>query len=92
MKGYDPYGSTEDPYYKYSKEANEPYSIKNGQNLGNKRQKRDAQTKEPERVKFPGDKTICNLYLRVDPHLYTEIFNNEGNKVNLRVSYFLLCS
>ena len=33
------------------------------------------------RLEFDDQRTICNLYLRVDPQLHKEIFNNEGNKV-----------
>lgn len=58
-----------DEYSKYYREANEKFWKKN------KRQSDDG------RMRWPGERTICNLYLRVDPQLHTEIFNNEGNKV-----------
>jgi hypothetical protein len=60
---------------KYSKEANENWSAKRAS-----RTRRDV--KEPARLQFPGKRTMCNLYLRVDPILYREIYRNEGNQVN----------
>jgi hypothetical protein len=45
---------------------------------------------DPKRIKFPDDRTICNLYLRVDSQLHAEIFNNEGNRDNEKTTQFLL--
>lgn len=33
------------------------------------------------RIRFPGERNVCHLYLRVDPFLYQEIYENEGNRV-----------
>lgn len=80
-KGFDPYSYVEsdhDEYSKYSKEANERYVSKNKTRL-------IREVAQPERVRFPGDRSICNLYLRVDPQLHAEIFNNEGNRVILGI-------
>lgn len=64
----------EDKKFKYSKEAN------NNDNHGN-RQKRAT------RVEFPQAKSVCSLYLKVDPFYYNQIFNAEGNKV-AHLKYF----
>lgn len=55
----------ENEKYKYSKKANDenPHS----------RHKRAA------RKEFPQAKTVCSLYLKIDPSFYNRIFNSEGN-------------
>lgn len=90
-------------FNKYSREANENNNNKDYSHHDHHHyKKRDTQTDstatsdsssngEPKRLEFPNKRTICNLYLRVDPQLHTEIFNNEGNKVNFS-SLFYHCS
>ena len=41
---------------------------------------------EPKQLTFPDNRSVCDLYLKVDPFLYEHVFNNEGDKV--RISYF----
>ena len=82
-EGLDPFYSYRemiDERSKYTKEANENYA----------KRKHKRQLNEPQRIKFPNDRTICNLYLRVDPQLHTEIFNNEGNRDPDKTYTFLL--
>ena len=77
-EGFDPFSyigsqgviDLKEGYKKYSKEAN------------TKKFKR--QTSEAKRLEFPNKRTICNLYLRVDPQLHTEIYFNEGNRVSVQ--------
>ena len=45
---------------------------------------------EAIRMDFPNKRTICNLYLRVDPQLHAEVFNNEGNRDLEKTTTFLL--
>lgn len=52
--------------YKYSAEAN----VKS-----NSRQKRAA-----SQTQFPQSKSVCSLYLKVDPDYYNQIFNSEGDQ------------
>lgn len=96
--GYDPFAETDDykiyqddyekihGKYKYSKEANENYKNKKKRDSGPDVLDTD-ETNTAERVYFPESRTICNLYLRVDPQLHTEIFNNEGNRVSSAFIY-----
>ena len=67
-------------------EANERNDERKAKLKDKGKQKRDTSTKtdptdSATRLEFDDQRTICNLYLRVDPQLHTEIFNNEGNKV-----------
>ncbi len=71
--------------HKYTREANEKSSSPNN---GGRKSRREAT--DPQRVKFPNDRTICNLYLRVDPQLHTEIYNNEGAHDMDKTTTFLL--
>lgn len=81
-EGFDPFSyiqsdeaiDLKEGYKKYSKEAN------------TKKTKR--QTSEAKRLEFPNKRTICNLYLRVDPQLHTEIYFNEGNRVRFQLLFF----
>jgi hypothetical protein len=41
-------------------------------------------------INFPNDKSVCTLYLRIDPFLYQTIFNNEGNKNDKTTQSFLI--
>jgi hypothetical protein len=34
-----------------------------------------------DRLEFPGGKSVCKLFLKVDKILYKEIYNKEGNQV-----------
>ena len=79
-KGFDPYDyidedKQEDERTKYSSESNKNF---------HKKRNSDSLTEDvkPARLQFPDKRTVCNLYLRVDPTLYIEIFKNEGNRVN----------
>jgi hypothetical protein len=92
FKGFDPFAYFETPYAsqnyenKYSREANERNDERKAKLKDKGKQKRDTSTKtdptdSATRLEFDDQRTICNLYLRVDPQLHTEIFNNEGNKV-----------
>ncbi len=55
--------------YKYSQVAN-------GQK--ERREKRQSSSQLP----FPEQKSVCSLYLRIDPYLYDYILKREGNNVN----------
>lgn len=44
----------------------------------------------PKRLNFPGGKSVCNMYLKVDPFLYEEIYRNEGNQNDQMTIKFLL--
>ncbi len=55
---------------KYLKEANEL-------NKTLPRMKRST-----ERLYFPNNNSVCNLYLKVDPILYKEIYLHEGDGVS----------
>jgi hypothetical protein len=102
-EGFDPFSYIDRERYnldenynfnKYSREANEnkDYSHHDHHHF-KKRDTTDTTTSDsssgndPKRLEFPNKRTICNLYLRVDPQLHTEIYNNEGNRVNF--SFFL---
>ena len=39
---------------------------------------------------FPDQRTMCDLYLRVDPQLHAEIFRTEGNEDNAKTTAFIL--
>ena len=87
--GFDPYSYVDKDvaheYHKYSQEAQNDF--------GHERTKRATKSKEstsPKRVQFPEQRTMCDLYLRVDPQLYTEIYNNEGNEDNVKTVSFIL--
>ena len=88
IKGYDPYAyidtqSIDDERTKYSKESNSPEKIKRSHAM---RQIADSNNEnEAIRLNFPDKRTVCNLYLKVDPTLYTEVYNNEGNQVHTRI-------
>jgi len=62
---------------KYSKEANEGRGP---------RKKRDDAT----RTHFPANRTVCNMYLKVDPKFYREIYRNEGNQDHEATVRFLM--
>jgi hypothetical protein len=36
-----------------------------------------------DRLEFPGGKSVCKLFLKVDKILYKEIYNKEGNQVKV---------
>ena len=62
------YDNENDDRNKYRKEANQ-YN-------------RTERTKRSlERLYFPNNKSVCNLYLKVDPILYKEIYQREGSEV-----------
>ena len=59
---------------KYSKEANH--------------QDRSTRRKRAsERLYFPNNKSVCNLYLKVDPILYKEIYQREGSEVSFMYKF-----
>ncbi|CAF0878218.1 unnamed protein product [Brachionus calyciflorus] len=58
----------------------ETYKYSKEANLRNKRQ---SQT-------FPDGKTVCSLYLKIDPFLYDTIYNKEGNKNEVLTRSYLL--
>jgi hypothetical protein len=89
-EGFDPFSYIDRERYnldenynfnKYSREANENGSKWSHSSEKRKRQANESPVSEAKREEFPNKRTICNLYLRVDPQLHTEIFNNEGNRV-----------
>lgn len=54
------------------------------------RKKKKATKESPQRLNFPNQRTMCDLYLRVDPQLYAEIFRNEGNEDHVKTVSFIL--
>lgn len=92
-EGVDPYYSYADESLyerlKYTREANTQHSRSGGSSRSKRFSSFQRQQNGPERIKFPNDRTICNLYLRVDPQLHTEIFNNEGGGVSLIILFNL---
>lgn len=38
----------------------------------------------PKRLNFPDGRSVCNMYLKIDPFLYEEVYNNEGNQVKIK--------
>lgn len=96
-KGFDPFSyldpdryhlfdNVEHEFNKYSRDAQSTL------HHTNKRAaiKDKGTKKSPKRIKFPDQRTMCDLYLRVDPQLYTEIFNNEGNEDHVKTVSFIL--
>ena len=84
FKGFDPYAyidveSIEDERKKYTKEMNSPDKVK--RSFSSKYSAIESNENQPVRLNFPDKRTVCNLYLKVDPTFYTEIYNNEGNQV-----------
>jgi hypothetical protein len=83
--GFDPFSFVESEsdkkFNKYSREANEKYK---------KRDTEQQPQQEAKRIEFDEKRTICNLYLRVDPQLHNEIYNNEGNRDADKTTTFLL--
>ena len=82
QEGFDPYTYIDSHdldeaagKHKYSKEANE---------------NRHRRNSEPVRLSFPDKRTMCNLYLRVDPVLFKEVYRNEGNQNVETTTTFLL--
>jgi len=69
-----------DEFNKYSKEANTKLP----------KRKRETLNPEPKRLTFPDQRTMCDLYLRVDPQLHAEIFKTEGNQDNAKTTAFIL--
>lgn len=88
--GFDPYSYVDNDisheYNKYTREAQK--------NFQHERTRREAKQQQnsgaPKRVQFPEQRTMCDLYLRVDPQLYTEIYNNEGNEDHVKTVSFIL--
>ena len=85
--GFDPFSFVESEsdkkLNKYSREANEKYKKRDTE-------QQQQQQQEPKRIEFDEKRTICNLYLRVDPQLHNEIYNNEGNRDADKTTTFLL--
>lgn len=81
VKDFDSYYSyvedSQDHRSKYSKEANEARGS---------RKKREDST----RIHFPANRTVCNMYLKVDPKFYREIYRNEGNQVRYLTKYLVV--
>jgi hypothetical protein len=73
-------------YSRYTKEANDPKRLnrmKRQVNFNNKSitSQEEGAMKTRVRLNFPNERTMCSLYLRVDPFLYKLVFQNEGNRV-----------
>ncbi len=63
--------------------AAEGYSIEESEELGKyhwTRRSGAESVNETERLNFPDHRSVCNMYLKVDPFLYDEVYNNEGNE------------
>jgi len=71
--------SIEEERRKYTKESNTNDKVKRSHSL--KQSAIESKENQPLRLNFPDKRTVCNLYLKVDPTLYQEIYNNEGNQV-----------
>lgn len=77
---FDPFGYMElvdDEKRKYTEELNR---VKLKRSVSDKRDVDMDFNDTATRIPFPEMRTVCNLYLKVDPILYNEIFKNEGNR------------
>jgi hypothetical protein len=96
VEGFDPFTCVnKDPNYyeeeelnKYSKEANN--NNKHKQIKRNTIHNNNNNNQEPKRLTFQDNRSMCDLYLRVDPQLHAEIFKTEGNQDNAKTTAFIL--
>ncbi len=101
-RGFDPYSYIDpDKYHlfndwehetnKHTREAQASANHRDKRATGSKDAKSmKASRDDPQRVYFPDKRTMCDMYLRVDPQLYTEIFNSEGNFEHAKTVSFIL--
>jgi len=51
---------------------------------------RSQEVNVTERLNFPDHRSVCNMYLKVDPFLYAEVYKNEGNEDDIVTARYLL--
>ena len=44
----------------------------------------------PKRLTYPNGRSVCNMYLKVDPFLYQQVYENEGNSNDQMTITYLL--
>lgn len=89
-RGFDPYSYIDPDKYHLFTENMEHETNKYTREANERKKRATNKRGGKQRVHFPGNRTMCDLYLRVDPQLYTEIFKNEGNEDHVKTVSFIL--